>query len=231
MQARRLQYRERWFCYLDLLGFKNLVHNTDVGRVIDLYDDAIAHLDRSALEKKPLGISYSWFSDTFILFSRGDSLQEFTLLEQAGRLFFQRLILAEIPARGALSHGKLYSNLERNIFIGEALIEAYEYGEKQNWLGFLLAPSVYRKLAGTQFDVRQRYNYRAVVTPGIITHPSPENVFAFAFNNGTLNGANPLLSAVQRMGRKAPDAVKQKYANTEQFIHQSKLRYEERAAT
>ncbi len=54
MHARRLQYKDRWFCYLDLLGFKNLVHNTEVGRVIDLYDDAIAHLDRSALEKKPL---------------------------------------------------------------------------------------------------------------------------------------------------------------------------------
>jgi hypothetical protein len=67
--------------------------------------------------------------------------------------------------------------------------------------------------------------------PGVITHPSPQNVFAFAFNNATTNGANPLLSAVQRMKRKAPDAYKLKYANTEQFIHQSKLRYEERAAT
>jgi hypothetical protein len=223
MQTRRLQYRDRWFCYLDLLGFKNLVQNTDVGRVIDLYDDAIAHLDQSALVKKPLGISYSWFSDTFILFSRGDSLQEFTLLEQAGRFFFQRLVLAEIPVRGAVSHGKLYSNLERNIFIGEALIEAYEYGEKQNWLGFLLAPSVHRKLADTQFDVRRLYYYRAVVTPGVITHPAPENVYAFAFNNGTVNGANPLLSAIRRMKRKAPEAYKQKYVNTEQFIEQSKL--------
>lgn len=231
MHARRLQYKNRWFCYLDLLGFKNLVHNTDVGRVIDLYDDAIAHLDRSAMEKKPLGISYSWFSDTFILFSRSDSLQEFALLEQAGRLFFQRLILAEIPARGAISHGKLYSNLHRNIFIGEALIEAYEYGEKQDWLGFLLAPSVHRKLAGTQLDVRSRFNYRAVVTPGIITHQNTQNVFAFAFNNGTVNGTNPFLSAIQHMKFNAPDACKQKYANTEQFIHQSNLHHKERNVT
>jgi hypothetical protein len=215
---RKLQYRSRWFCYLDILGFRELVRTADVGHVIELYDAVIRKLEAGAQEKKPLGISYSWFSDSFILFSRSDSLQEFALLEQAGRLFFQRLILAGIPARGALSHGRLYSNLERNIFIGEALIEAYEYGEKQNWLGFLLTPSVRQKLDGTQLDVRRRYNYRPATEHGVITHPVRENVFAFAFNNGTVNGANPLLSAIRRMKARAPEQYKTKYTNTEQFI-------------
>jgi hypothetical protein len=214
---RTLQYRDRWFCYLDILGFRELIRTKDARHVIELYDAVIGKLKMGADEKKPLGISYSWFSDTFILFSRGDSLQEFVLLEQAGRLFFQRLILADIPARGALSHGRLYSNLERNIFIGEALIEAYEYGEKQNWLGFLLTPSVHRKLIDTQLDVRNRYNYR-VAPRDVIRHPVQENVFAFAFNNGTVNGANPLLSAIRRMKRTAPQQYEVKYANTEKFI-------------
>jgi hypothetical protein len=218
MHPRTLQYRNRWFCYLDLLGFKDLVRTADVGHVIELYDDVIEKLMAGAEAKKPLGISYSWFSDTFILFSRGDSLQEFALLEQAGRLFFQRLILAEIPVRGAISHGKLYSNLEKNIFIGEALIEAYEYGEQQKWLGLLLAPSVYRRLNGSDLDIRRRYNYRPAPIQGVITHPSPENVFAFAFNNVTTNGANPLLSAIKRMKRKAGEPYRVKYENTEKFI-------------
>jgi len=225
MHARILQYRNRWFCYLDLLGFKDLVRTADVGRVIELYDDVIAKLEAGAHAKKSLGISYSWFSDTFILFSRGETLQEFTFLEQAGRLFFQRLILSDIPVRGALSHGKLYSNLERNIFIGEALIEAYEYGEKQNWLGFLLTPSVHRRLSGSELDVRSRYNYRPVLRKGIVTHQMPENVFAFAFNNGTVNGANPLLSAIRRMKRNAPKHYQVKYVNTEQFILEHACRH------
>ena len=218
MKAKVLQYRNRWFCYLDLLGFKDLVRKTDVSNVIALYDGVIEKLRAGAEAKKPWGISYSWFSDTFILFSRSDSLQEFILLEQAGRLFFQRLILSGIPVRGALSHGKLYSNLDKNIFIGEALIDAYEYGEKQNWLGFLLTPSVYTRLAGTDLDIRSHYNYRPVLRQGIITHPAPENVFAFAFNNGTANGANPLLSAIKSMKRNVAESHRVKYANTEQFI-------------
>jgi hypothetical protein len=213
-----LQYKNRWFCYLDLLGFKDLVRTKNSGHVIELYDEVIGKLKAGADAKKSFGISYSWFSDTFILFSKNDSLQDFTLLEQAGRLFFQRLILAEIPVRGALSHGELYSNLERNIFIGEALIEAYEYGEKQNWLGFVLTPSVYVKLLDTELDVRNRYNYRTVVRQGVITHSKPGNVFAFVFNNATVNGVNPLLSAIGRMKRKSAEQYRLKYENTEQFI-------------
>lgn len=230
---RSLTYKNRWFCYLDLLGFKDLIRTKDAVHVIELYEAAIEKLKITEKLKAEtsLGISYSWFSDTFILFSRGDSLQEFSWVEQAGRLFFQRLVLAEIPARGALSHGKLYSNLERNIFIGEALIEAYEYGEKQNWLGFLLTPSVYRKLSGTKLDINQRYNYRRVTEVGVITHSAPDNVFAYAFNNGTISGSNPLLSAIRRMKTKAATQYQIKYLNTENFILKHKIKHAIPSAT
>lgn len=218
MHPRRLQYKNRWFCYLDLLGFTALVRSRDVGEVIRLYEDAISKLELGASSSKALGLSYSWFSDTFIIFSRGDSLEEFTWLEQASRLFFQRLILADIPARGAIAHGRLYSNLEKNIFVGEALIEAYEYGEDQDWLGLLLAPSVYGKLEGTQLDVRERYNYRRVPTKGVMRKRCIDHVFAYAFNNATINGANPLLVAIQRMRRIAPQSVRGKYERVERFI-------------
>lgn len=218
MSARRLQYRNRWFCYLDLLGFSNLVRSNEVGEVIDLYEDVILKLKVDASTKTSLGLSYSWFSDTFIIFSRADSLEEFSWLEQAARLFFQRLIIAHIPVRGAISHGKLYSNLEKNIFIGEALIEAYEYGESQNWLGLLLTPSVYQKLEGTQLDVRQRYNYRRVPSEGVIRSVDTTNVFAFSFNNVTVSGVNPLLTAVRAMKQSAALMYQEKYAKTERFI-------------
>lgn len=218
MSTRSLEYRDRWLCYLDLLGFKNLVRTDAVGRVIPLYDEVLQKLEVDAAPKKPLGLAYSWFSDTFIIFSRGDSPRDFTLVEQAGRLFFQRLILAEIPVRGALTHGKLYSNLARNIFLGDALIDAYEYGEKQQWLGFLLAPNVYEKLRGTQLDVTRRLNYRRVAEVGVVTHPAPDNVYAYAFNNGVVNGQNPFLSAVRSMRARAGEQHRQKYENTEHFI-------------
>ncbi len=218
MHSRRLQYKDRWFCYLDILGFTAFVRSREAGIVIDAYEDAIAKLEIGASAKRSRGLSYSWFSDTFIIFTRGDSLEEFTWLEQVGRLFFQSLILAFIPARGAISHGKLYSNLEKNIFVGEALIEAYEYGEDQDWIGLLLAPSVYRKLAGTALDVGKRYNYRRVPTKGVMRKLNPEYVFAYTFNNATVMGANPLLTAIRSMQRSSAEPFKGKYQRVEQFI-------------
>lgn len=220
MHSRHLQYKNRWFCYLDLLGFTNLVGSREAGAVIELYEDAISKLEAGASAKRTLGLSYSWFSDTFIIFTRSDSPEEFSWLEQAGRLFFQRLILAAIPARGAISHGKLYSNLEKNIFVGEALIEAYEYGEDQDWIGLLLTPSVYRKLEGSHLDVRERYNYRRVPNDGVMRRLSAENVFAYAFNNATVNGSNPFLFALQNMKRSAAENFRGKYQRAEQYIAQ-----------
>lgn len=215
---RPFQYRHRWFCYLDLLGFSELVRTTLVQNVITLYEDVVAKLEAGARTKQSLGISYSWFSDTFIIFSRGDSPEEFSLLEQTGRLFFQRLILAGIPARGAISHGKLYSNLAKNIFVGEALIEAYEYGECQDWIGLLLAPSVFQRLEGTDLDVRNRYNYRKVPATGVIRKLDPERVFAFTFNNAVVDGVNPYLVLIRSMKAKAAEAYRAKYERTEAFI-------------
>ena len=130
------------------------------------------------------------------------------------KLFFQKLILQQIPVRGALSVGKLYTQKKKNIILGEALIEAYEYGENQKWLGFLLTPSVFRHLQNGSLRIDRRLHYRKVDIPGVITHPNPKNVYAFAFNNGTVNGKNPYLNAVLAMKEKSGKAYESKYKNT-----------------
>lgn len=214
----KLHYTNRWFAYFDLLGFSNLVRQHKIEHVLPIYEEVLDTITQKANSKSGKGISYSWFSDTFILFTRSDTEQEFALIEHVSRLFFQKLILNKIPVRGALTVGSLYTQQQKNIFIGEALIDTYEYGEKQDWLGFILTPSVYHQLAGSSLNLGQRAHYRAVDIEGVITHPSPENVFAFAFNNGTVNGMNPYLIAIQSMKQTAGTRYSRKYNNTEKFI-------------
>jgi len=217
-QIKPLRYTERWFAYFDLLGFANLVRENEIEHVLPIYEDVMATITTKADAKRKRGISYSWFSDTFILFTRGSSDEEFALIEHVSRLFFQKLILSEIPVRGSLTVGSLYTQKEKNIFLGEALIDAYEYGEKQDWLGFILTPSVYRHLKEGSVQLDSRAHYRPVDIDGIIKHPEPSNVFAFAFNNGNVNGKNPYLKAVLSMKAKASKHYEKKYVNTEKFI-------------
>lgn len=213
------KYTNRWFCYLDLLGFKSLVlQKHKIEEVIFLYNEIIEDLISKADLKKTLGVSYSWFSDTFIIYSRSDSLIEFASIEQVSRLFFTKLIKKEIPVRGALTYGKLYSQSAKKVFIGEALIDAYEYGEKQKWLGFLLTPKVYDKLKETDLDIRDRPFYKRIESDEIITHFNKCNIYAYAFNDLKINDKNPYLEVIRKMSISAPKEAYEKYENTIKFI-------------
>ena len=217
-EVHKLRYKKRWFAYFDLLGFTNLVRSNRIGYVISVYEDVLRTISEKADPKKKSGLSYSWFSDTFILFTKGSTEKEFALIEQASRLFFQKLILQRIPVRGSLTVGPLYTQLHKNIFIGEALIDAYEYGEQQAWLGFVLTPNVHNHLKGSSIEVDRRLNYRRIDDPEVITHDKPNNVFAYAFNNGTVNGKNPFLTAISDMRESAGKEYSSKYDKTERFI-------------
>lgn len=177
--------------------------------IIPTYKEILADLALKASAKRKYGIDYSWFSDTFIIFASDDSWESFLLIERASRLFFQRLILKRIPLRGALTVGDLYTQKKKNIFLGKALIDAYEYGNKQNWIGFILTPSVYDRLESR--DYFKQGMYRRVQYYEIITHPKKENVFAFTMNA-------PCLEAIQAMENQAPTKDRDKYKNTENFI-------------
>jgi hypothetical protein len=217
-EFRPLRYKKRWFCYLDLLGFTALVSDQNIKHVIPLYKKALSEIERAAAKKKSLGIIYSWFSDTFIIYSLRDREEDFAHVEQVGRLFFQSLILHNIPVRGAITHGSLYSQSSKNIFIGPALIDAYCYAENQGWIGFILTPNAHRRLEKSSIPCNLRTHYRPVDEPDIINHSPSAPIYAFAFNNGTVNGRNPYIAHLQTMRAAAPDSAKQKYDRTIRFL-------------
>ncbi len=80
---RKLRYTKRWFSYFDLLGFANLVRTSEIHNVLPIYEKALEAIEEKANPKLAKGINYSWFSDTFIIFTRGSTLEEFALIEQA----------------------------------------------------------------------------------------------------------------------------------------------------
>lgn len=218
LDYRPLRYRTRWFAYLDLLGFTNLVNSKAIEEVIPVYSEALSRM-RSAckLGIKESGLLSSWFSDTFIIYTGSDSLEDFAHLESAARNFFQLLITKNIPVRGCISHGKLYSQAKKNIFIGPALIEAHTYGEALDWIGFCLAPSVEEKLK-SDLPLDQRYCYRQVSDRAILRKAPVDYLYAYAFNNGSVNGKNHFRTALTKMKQDSPVSAQIKYENTLGFI-------------
>ena len=219
-----LRYRQRWFCYLDLLGFTDLVHNNDIANVMPIYGDVLATLKNATPRIKPGRIIFSWFSDTFILYSGGHSAQDFARIESVGRVFFERLIIRGVPVRGALTYGGLYSQSARNIFVGPALIDAYRYAENQDWLGFILTPRAIVRMEEIGLPIEERPFYRQVNAAGIFKHPDTAPVYGFAFNNGLLNGQNLYQKSLETMREKAGPRYSNKYDKTLAFLHAAQAR-------
>lgn len=220
LNFRPMRYRDRWFAYLDLLGFTTLVQSSAMEQVLPVYAEALKKMHQACSSgKDEAGLLYSWFSDTFIIYSQSDSLEDFARVENAARIFFQLLILKGVPVRGCISHGKLYSQAKQNIFVGPALIEAHLFGEALNWVGFCLAPSVETKLE-CGLPLSQRPFYRKMNQRDILRKAPTEYLYAFAFNNGAVNAQNPYEKSLVEMKSKSPKEVREKYEHSLVFLRQ-----------
>jgi hypothetical protein len=136
--------RSRWLGYFDLLGTRQLIRSGDHFQVFSVYDRAVREVTHwnSRLPQ----IRRAWFSDTFLIYSDSDAASDFGEMDMISRWFVHFLILAEIPVRGAIACGGFYADTSNQVYFGQALVEAYEYGEAQDWIGFLLCPSAVVRL-------------------------------------------------------------------------------------
>lgn len=215
-----VRYQSRWFCYFDLLGFTAQVHGSNISEVIPAYKKALSDLSKGRQAIGSKGVICAWFSDTFIVYSSGASPKNFARVEAVGRQFFQRLILRGVPVRGALTFGQLYSQSRQNIFVGPALIDAYQYAENQDWLGFVLTPNALDRMAKEGLPPDARAHYRLVTDSGVLGANLSGPVYAFAFNNSKVGGANPYEGSLQSMRQGAPAHAKAKYDRTLAFLWQ-----------
>ncbi len=164
---RQIDYDEkykslRWIGYFDLLGAKELTKTNSYFEIFGVYKRVIEEFNY--WNGRLVDINQIWFSDTFILYSEDSSLSGFGELDHIAHWFFRSLIESYIPVRGSIAYGNFYIDRSNNLFFGEPLIEAYEYGEAQDWLGLILCPSAEKKLnrTGIISDTSSVYVYTDV---------------------------------------------------------------------
>jgi hypothetical protein len=59
-----------------------------------------------------------------------------------GRTVLDELLQHNLASRGAISFGDFHANPADEIYVGRALVEAYEWAESQDWIGVVVAPSL-----------------------------------------------------------------------------------------
>lgn len=209
----------RWLGYFDLMGTSELIRFGKTEEVFDAYQEALDHLSR--WKKRHPSIYHAWFSDTFIIFSEDDSALSFSAIEMVCRWFIFALLSRNIPIRGALSCGEFYADRENSLYLGASLVDAYEWGENQDWIGFILCPSTVERLKILNLPVKERLNYVEYDVP--FKKPAPRTVRVGACILGNLipgkDGRNILLPKLEKMAKSQKDpGILLKYARTIEFL-------------
>lgn len=216
----------RWVGYFDLLGMRKTVEDGRYRHVFEAYQQAVEQLERRGAEHSR--VHHTWFSDTFLLATKDDSGPSFSEIEQVSRWFVCFLIQARIPLRGAIACGHMYADFKDRIFVGEGLVEAYLYGEAQDWIGFVLCPSAAAAMERLGVPANQRPHY-GLWTPAWRDGPpkgAPDRLAACLLGSWmTLNGKNPIRARLHEMAAAAPEgAIRAKYHRAIRFIDENPRR-------
>jgi hypothetical protein len=245
-----------WLACFDLLGFTSRVYAYTERRYAKHphpeYTDGLSMLVGEYIEKAintieeeltyqsqfPRMPCYSaHFSDTFVFYSPSDSRDSFLTLDSVAGSFFLAMVTQRVPFRGALTCGRFYADRTRNIFVGPALIEAYSYAEKQDWIGYVLTPQACQKLSALdppwtlpsldypEYDVPVKHKEPTGADGKRVTTIGKETLFAF--RTGKYSWACDCIREMQQVAKNeiGKDYVgcQSKYDNTLSFLESTRL--------
>lgn len=224
MKDRNIINGNCWFAYFDILGFKNKIGgykgHLDVFK--NLYEKILKKVKESNAFQ-PDKVSIHWFSDSFLFYCSDASSSSYACIDLEIRHFFTWALWERWPLRGTLTVGELYVDKAQNIFLGQAIIDAHEYAEKQDWIGLVITPMARSRLEdediGPKFaqtnDVYTEYNVP-------IKDNTNEKLLTFKFSHFP-SPDRRLEMLLERMSKEEQNPkIKRKYENTLKFIQDTK---------
>ncbi len=229
-----------WVAYFDLLAFRDKFNNlkdpNSLKAEVDVYFKEILEEAKEGVQQhKELlkDIQYGFYSDTFFFYIPVDETgHSYTVIDSLAKQFFTKCIWHRKPLCGALSFGLFYAEKEENIYIGPAFINAYEYVEKQEWIGLVITPKACCKLKEYNFKPFQSCEYTAYNVPvkgkkkfeyEKTTIPlEAENLFSYKhyIHNQIENRINQMKKEAEN--KRVDQSILFKYENTSRFINDTK---------
>lgn len=138
----------RYLLYMDILGFSALVARKGTDEVYGIITAALDEFDR--WEKLNGQFRTIYFSDTFIFYQEPKGFGEWAFLDvyAIGGMLLSALLAKGVAARGAISFGEFVVKTDnankRQVYFGQALIDAYVAEQKENWIGISILPNAWK---------------------------------------------------------------------------------------
>lgn len=193
-----------YVAFLDVLGFSALVTADPAGASQRKFVESL----RAVTQR--LDCKFVVASDSIILTAdvATDTHNEeafLNVLEDCSRIFAD-LLEEYIAIRGAISYGHYERERigECDVIVGSAVIDAYRYEQRQDWVGIMIAPSAVDQLkdiGSNCYGTAGKWSAFLQLYDRIPFHPSPNgnnDYFGFAVVPATNGGATQICSTITR---------------------------------
>lgn len=146
----------RFVAFIDILGFKDMVARSSqediYNKMVDLHDilDNALNIEKNKIlmnEKHKIELSknsvyYVMFSDSIAIITKDNSWHAFLALCAQLQYFLAETLKKQIPFKGSFAYGQLTVDKEKNIILGQPLIDAYLLEEELNYMGIVAHHSI-----------------------------------------------------------------------------------------
>lgn len=158
---------KRFVAFIDILGFKDLVMRSTHSKIYDLLSEISKLRGQIDNWKDTNDGRYSnselytvSFSDSIVVFSKSDSIEDFDLFIYSVHWLFAQAIEKSIPLKGSLAYGEISLNKSSQIYFGQPIIDAYLLEEEVNYFGIVAHNSIEK----FYFDKKEESKMQNVLT-------------------------------------------------------------------
>lgn len=145
--------KSKFVLYLDIMGFKERVTKVEIS---ELEKQLKAFKTKNKKLKPLLGksnktpketlIYMSQFSDSIVLVTVGDTLDDLNRICKAAVILMQTGLETGFALRGAMAKGEMIFDKENQLFFGKALVDAYLLEEELCYYGIVFHESMEEKV-------------------------------------------------------------------------------------
>lgn len=145
---------KRFVAFFDILGFKDKVmrephekiYNDLAGIQVETTDKLYDVLGKPSMINLfgDSDIDVVKFSDTIVVFAKNDSIENFILFLISARFLFTSFLKKGFPLKGAIAYGEISVDKERQLYLGQPIIDAFLLEEDVNYIGVVAHNSIDR---------------------------------------------------------------------------------------
>ncbi|WP_047544855.1 hypothetical protein [Psychroserpens sp. Hel_I_66] len=141
----------RFVAFFDILGFKDMVQTKTHSQILKTLEQLKTYVEKlegiewgeEQEKKSKLKIAKNQtrsvtFSDSFMFFSKKDTIEDFSKIIVDSWFFLKKAAKLKIAVKASISFGEITVDFDKNLFFGQPIIDAYLLHEDLNMLGVIL---------------------------------------------------------------------------------------------